>query len=68
MRISTFEIHFDKIKKILDKINDFCDSIEHENRFQFSKMSQIQNKIILFNKLKILRLKAKMIKRPLRKK
>ena len=37
MGISTFEIYFDKIKKILDNINDFCDSIKHENRISILK-------------------------------
>ena len=37
MGISTFEIYFDKIKKILDSINDFCNSIEHKNRISILK-------------------------------
>ena len=32
MGISTFDIYFGKIKKILDSIDEFCEDIEHENR------------------------------------
>ena len=32
MGISTFDIYLNKIKKILDSVDDFCEDIEHENR------------------------------------
>ena len=32
MGISTFDIYFNKIRKILDSVNDFCEDVEHENR------------------------------------
>ena len=30
--ISTIDIYFNNIRKILDSVNDFCKDIEHENR------------------------------------
>ena len=32
MGIADFETYFNKIKKILDNVNDFCTSIENKNR------------------------------------
>ena len=33
MGISTFDIYFNKIKKILNCFDDFCEDLEHEDKF-----------------------------------
>ena len=51
MKIPNFETYFDKVKKILDNVNDFCTSIESENRISIvkeqpnPKLDEIINKI-----------------------
>ena len=58
MKIPNFETYFDKVKKILDNVNDFCTSIESENRISIveeqpnPELDEINNKI------------KKMIKKP----
>ena len=32
MRISIFDIYYNKLRKILDSVNDFCEDLEHENK------------------------------------
>ena len=32
MGISTFDIYYNKLRKILDSVNDFCEDLEHENK------------------------------------
>ena len=39
MGISTFDIYYNKINKILDSLDDFCEDIEHEH-----KISILDNK------------------------
>ena len=36
MGIAEFDIYFDKLKQILDKVDDFCASLETENRISIS--------------------------------
>ena len=31
MGILEFDVYFDKVKKVLDKLDEFCESLEQEN-------------------------------------
>lgn len=37
MRIDNFDVYFDKVKKILDNLDEFCASIETENKLSIAK-------------------------------
>ena len=37
MRIDNFDVYFDKVKKILDNLDEFCASIETENKLRIAK-------------------------------
>ena len=56
MGISTFDIYFGKIKKILDSFDDFCEDIEHKYKISILEDEQnleLENTIQQINNIKI---------------
>ena len=56
MKIPNFETYFDKVKKILDNVNDFCTSIDSENRISIVEEQpnpKLDEIIIKIKKIKI---------------
>ena len=69
MGSDNFDIYFDKVKKVLDNIYDFCASIETENRLSIvrgepnNEINSIVEKIkkLILEKTKKTRLREKTI-------